>query len=135
MATIEDAINTFLLTQTAITAYVGADIYHCALPPDRSSLATDYIRYQMVIPSNEPYAFGDTDTAQPMFQFDIFSKNDASCIAIGNLLATALNRYSGALATGLTVIYSVAAGPMVMRDTSDEDWYHGVIEWTPEYER
>jgi hypothetical protein len=135
MATIEDAINTWMLTQTAITAYVGTNIFHCALTPAEQGCETDYIRYQMVIPSNEPYAFTDSNTAQPMFQFDIFSKNDASCIAIGNLLATALNRFVGTLASGLVVIFSTAAGPMVIRDPSDEEWFHGIVEWTPEYER
>ncbi|MGV0982625.1 MAG: hypothetical protein ACOYB0_09710 [Polynucleobacter sp.] len=135
MATIEDAINTWILTQSSITAYVGTNIFHCALTPAEQGCQTDYIRYQMVIPSNEPYAFADTNTAQPMFQFDIFSKNDANCIAIGNLLATALNRFSGTLATGLTVIHSIAAGPMVRRDSSDDEWFMGVVEWTPEYER
>jgi len=131
MATIEDAINTWMLTQTAITAYIGGDVYFGSVA---EGLETDHIRYQMTTPSNEPYAFGTTDTAQPEFQFDIFSKNATSCIAIGNLLATALNRFTGSLATGLNVIYSVAAGPRVIRDT-DEQWWHGIVSWVPEYER
>jgi len=133
MATIEESINTWLLAQATITAYVGADIYHASRP---QGLETDYICYEMIIPSNEPYAFGDTDTAQPSFQFSIFSKRDDSCIAIGNLLVSALNRYSGSLGTGgNVVINSIARGPMVRRDESDETWFMGIVEWEPEYDR
>lgn len=135
MATIEDSINTYLLTQSSITAYVGSRIYCIDADQDETQ---DYIRYQMVIPSNEPYSFGDTNTAQPRFQFDVFSKSKANCLAIGNLLVTALNRFIGTLAVGTIVIFSTANGPMVTRDTSSEEWngwYHGVVEWKPEYER
>lgn len=133
MATIEDSINTYVLAQSSITAYIGADIYHAARP---DGLETDYITYEMTVPSNEPYAFGNTNTAQPWFQFSIFSKSDARCIAIGNLLADALNRFSGSLGTSSnTVIYSISRGPMVTRDRSDEQWYMGIVEWMPEYER
>lgn len=133
MATIEDSIYTYLQSISTITAYVGQDIYHAARP---DNLETDYITYEMIAPSNEPYAFGNTNTAQPWFQFSIFSKNDARCIAIGNLLVDALNRYSGALGSGGNVIiYSVSRGPKVSRDGSDEQWYMGVVEWEPEYER
>lgn len=131
MAYIEDSINTWLLTQTAITAYIGSDIYHAAVA---DSLETDHIRYQSIVPSNEPYAFGTYDTAQPQIQFDIFSKNDSNCLAIGNLLATALNRFTGTMGSN-NVIFSTASGPVVMRDTSNEQWYHGIVYWNPEYER
>jgi Na+-driven multidrug efflux pump len=129
--TIEDAIYTWMLTQTGITAYVGTDIYFGSTA---EGLESDHIRYQLVSPSNEPYSFGTTNTAQPDIQFDIFSKNAASCIAIGNLLATALNRFTGALTSELNVIFSTASGPQVRRD-ADEQWWHGMVFWTPEYER
>lgn len=133
MATIEESINTYILAQSSITAYIGNDLYHAARP---DGLETDYITYEMTVSSNEPYAFGNTDTAQPWFQFSIFSKNDSRCIAIGNLLASALNRFSGSMGTSSSVvIYSVARGPMVTRDRSDEQWYMGIVEWYPEYER
>jgi len=133
MATIEASINTYLAAQSSITAYVGTDIYHGAAP---DLIETDFIRYQLIMPSNEPYAFGTTDTAQPEIQFDVFSKSDTNCIAIGNLLASALNRFSGAVGTsGNNVISSIASGPMVMRDETDEQWWHGIVYWTPEYER
>jgi hypothetical protein len=133
MATLEGSIYTYLAAHSAISAYVGMDIYHGAAP---DLIETDFIRYQVIVPSNEPYAFGTTDTAQPEVQFDIFSKSDANCIAIGNLLATALNRFTGAVGTsGNNVIFSRSSGPMVMRDASDEQWWHGIVYWTPEYER
>ena len=132
MATIEDAINTYLLTQSTITAYVGNDIYHCAI---QENLETDYIRYQMIIASNDPVEFADKTTAQPTFQFDIFSKNDSSALAIGNALVTALHGFSGSLATGINVVTSMARGPLIMRDGTDEQWYHGIVEWNPEYAR
>lgn len=132
MATIEGSIYTYLTAQSSITAYVGLDIYHGAAP---DLLETDFIRYQVIVPSNEPYAFGTTDVAQPEIQFDVFSKSDANCIAIGNLLATALNRFTGAVGTGgNNVIFARASGPMVMRD-QDEQWWHGIVYWSPEYER
>ena len=132
MATLEDAINTYILTQSAITAYVGTDVFFGA---GGELLESDYIRYVMISPSNEPYAFGTTDTAQPTMQFDIFSKDDSRCTEIGTLLATVLNRFQGTLATGLNVINSAASGPMVIRDPRDEQWWHGIVYWTPEYER
>jgi hypothetical protein len=133
MATIEDSIYTYLGSIAAITAYVGQDIFHCARP---KGLETDYITYEMVTPSNEPYAFGNTNTAQPWFQFSIFSKNDARCIAIGNLVVDALNRFSGSMGyLSNTVINGIARGPQVSRDRTDERWYMGIVEWEPEYER
>lgn len=133
MAYIEDSIYTYIQSISSITAYVGQDVYHSARP---EGIETDYITYEMVAPSNEPYAFGNTDTAQPMFQFSIFSKNDARCIAIGNLLVSALNRFSGSLGySSNTVINSIARGPQVARDRTDERWYMGIVEWEPEYER
>jgi len=132
MATIEDALTTYLVSLASVAAYVGTDVFHCApyQLPD-----TDYIRYQIINPSNEPYSFVTSDTAQPEIQIDIFSKNDANCLAIGNLIASALNRFTGTLATGINVIFSTASGPMVMRDASDEQWWHGIVYWNPEYER
>jgi hypothetical protein len=116
-----------------ISAYVGTDIYLGALP---DGIVSDCIRYQIVSPSNEPYAFGSTNCAQPRIQFDIFSKSAANALAIGNFLATAFNRFQGAVGyAGNNVIFSTASGPMVMRDTSDEQWWHGVVFWNPEYER
>jgi hypothetical protein len=133
MATIEDSINTYVLAQSGITAYIGQDIYHATRP---DGLDTDYICYEMTVPSNEPYAFDNTNTAQPWFQFSIFSKSDARAIAIGNLLVDALNRFTGSLGTSCNiVIYSTAKGPQVTRDTSDEQWFMGIVEWEPEYER
>jgi hypothetical protein len=133
MAFIENAIYNYILSQPGITSYVGQDIYHCARP---DKLETDFITYEMVTPSNEPYAFGNTNTAQPWFQFSIFSKSDARCIAIGNLVVDALNRFSGALGTGGNVVINgPARGPQVNRDRSDETWFMGIVEWEPEYER
>lgn len=133
MAYIEDSIKTYILEQSTITAYIGDNVYHAARP---DGLEVDYITYEMITPSNEPYAFANTDTAQPWFQFSIFSKNDSRAIAIGNLLVTALNRYSGALGTGgNTIIFGPARGPQVTRDRSDEQWFMGIVEWEPEYER
>jgi hypothetical protein len=135
MATIEDAISTFVLTQTAITAYIGNDVYFGALPSGYEELTTDYIVYFMVSPDNTPASFGDTTTARPRFQFGIFSKNATSAIAIGNLLVTALHGFRGTLASGIVVLTSFASGPEVNRDTSDEQWYHGIVEWEVEYTR
>lgn len=129
--TIEDAIYEWLLTQADITAYVGRDIFFGSTA---EGLESDHIRYQLVSPSNEPYSFGTTDTAQPDIQFDIFSKSDLNCTEIGTLLATALNRFTGALTAELNVIFSTASGPQVMRD-QDEQWWHGMVFWAPEYER
>lgn len=128
---IEEAINTWLLTQTQITAYIGADIYFLAAP---DLLESDFIRYQIVAPSNEPYSFVSSNTAQPDIQFDIFSKYDTRCVEIGTLLATALNRLTGSFG-GMNIIFSTASGPMVERDLSNEQWWHGIVYWTPEYER
>lgn len=133
MATMEDSIYTYLAANTSISAYVGTDIYFAARP---DGLETDYICYDLIDPSNEPYCFGTTNTAQPEFQFSVFSKNCTNCLAIGNLLATALNRYAGEVGTGgNNVIFSTAAGPMVSRDRIDPQWYMGIVTWTPEYER
>lgn len=132
MATLEDSIYSYLLTQPSITAYVGDRIYFVESEQDE---VQDYIRYSIVIPSNEPYSFGTYNTARPRVQFDIFSVSKANCLAIGNYLASALNRFQGTLATGCNVIFSRAAGPMVTRDASDETWYHGVVDWVVEYER
>jgi putative hemolysin len=133
MATIEGDLYTYLTTTlTTVAAYVGNDVYYGASP---SSIETDFIRYQIISPSNEPYAFSSSNTAQPEIQIDIFSKEAAHCIEIGNLIATALNRFVGSLAAGgINVIFSTAAGPMVQRDP-DEQWYHGIVTWNPEYER
>jgi hypothetical protein len=157
MKTIDNSIYHWLLAQASITAFVGRDIYHGAKP---DLLGTDYIVYRMESPSNEPYAFG-VDSAQPGFRFDVYSKSAASCLAIGNALATLLNRFVGYMtydtdplypsltlypsesqypfdSTGTidanNVIFSVASGPVVTRDANEQVW-HGVVYWTPEYER
>jgi hypothetical protein len=151
MATLEGAIYTYMTTTPSIAAYVGADVYHGAAP---DGIDSTFIRYQIIMPSNEPYSFASSNTAQPEVQIDIFSKSDADCIALGNIIATALNRLTGdfgmlCMSEGIlmsttlymggssliNVIFSTASGPMVMRDPSDEQWWHGIVYWTPEYER
>lgn len=132
MATLEGALYTYLAADSGIAAYVGTDIYAFAAP---DMIETDFIRYQIVVPSNTPQAFGDVTTAQPTLQIDIFSKDSSRALAIGNLVVTALHGFDGTLATGITVTTSTARGPMVMRDTSDEQWYHGIVEWDVEYTR
>jgi hypothetical protein len=136
MANIETSIYTYLLTQTAITAYVGTDIFpiDADTPPE-----TDYIRFNVVVPRNDSVEFGDKTSAQPMIQFDVFSKRADNALAISNLLVTAFHGFSGSLGSGLnTVTTSSARGPMVIRDTSTAEWngwYHGIVEWEVEYTR
>jgi hypothetical protein len=131
MATIENALYNFITSQNSIAAYVGTDVYPFAAP---DLLETDFIRYQIITPSNDPVEFSDKVTAQPTIQIDVFSKSAANCLAIGNLLVTALHGFKGTLDTGLVVTTSFADGPMVMRD-ADEQWYHGIIYWEVEYTR
>jgi hypothetical protein len=132
MATLESAIYNWAITKTTLTAYVGLDIYPFAAP---DLIETDYIRYQLITISNEPWSFTSHHSAQPMVQFDIFSKDASRALACGNVLADLLNRFQGSLDTGLTVHFSKASGPMVLRDPSDEQWYHAIVEWEVEYER
>ena len=132
MATLEGALYTYLAADSGIAAYVGTDIYLFAAP---DLIDTDFIRYQIIAPSNIPQEFGDVTTAQPTVQLDVFSKDASRALSIGNLIVTALHGFDGTLATGIVVTTSMARGPMVMRDTSDEQWYHGIVEWTVEYTR
>jgi hypothetical protein len=132
MATIEGALYTFLTTNSGIAAFVGTDIYPFSAP---DLIDTDFIRYQVVSPSNIPQAFGDVTTAQPTIQIDIFSKDSSHALDIGNLVVTALHGFDGSLATGINVTVSTARGPRVTRDSSDEQWFHGIVEWEVEYTR
>lgn len=158
MITIDKSIYEWLRSQSSITDYVGLDIFHAASP---SRLVSDYIVYKMEIPSNEPYSFVSSNTAQPSFRFDVYSKNAYTSLIIGNLLVDLMNRFCGwmdydtdPLHPSLTlypsetlypsdtsehtfsnnVIFSVASGPITTR-TSDEQWYVSSVFWTPEYER
>ncbi|MCK9570440.1 hypothetical protein M0R72_15945 [Candidatus Pacearchaeota archaeon] len=133
MAFIENAIYNYILSQPGITSYVGQDIYSADAPTD-SNMQTDYIRYQVITKENDPLYFGLTKCGEVMIQIDTFSKLQANCIAIGSLLVTALNRFSGAIDTGITVHFSTISGPVVARDTSNEQWYHGINEWQGDYE-
>lgn len=131
MATLESELYTKLTTTAAIAAYVGTDVYFCAAP---DLLETDFIRYQIASPSNEPVEFSDTYTAQPTVQIDVFSKDASRVLALGNLIVTALHGFKGTLASSIIVTTSQADGPMIMRD-ADEQWYHGIIYWEVEYTR
>ena len=131
MATLEGSLYTYLTTNSGIAAFVGTDIYPFAAP---DLIETDYIRYQIIAPSNIPQEFGDVTTAQPTVQIDIFSKDASNALDIGNLIVTALHGFDGSL-SGVNVTTSIARGPMVIRDSSDEQWYHGIVEWTVEYTR
>jgi hypothetical protein len=133
MAFIENALYNYIITQSGITAYVGNDVYSADAPVN-SGLETDYIRYQVITKENDPLYFGLTKCGEVTIQIDTFSKLQANCIAIGALLVTALNRFSGAIDTGITVHFSTISGPIVERDTSNEQWYHGINEWRGDYE-
>jgi len=133
MAMIESALYNNLLTQASITGYVGSNIYSVDAPVDRN-IQTDYIRYQVITRDNDPLYFGLTKCGEVNIQIDTFSKLQANCIAIGMELITILNRFSGTLDTGITVHFSTISGPTVAKDTSDEQWYHGINEWKGEYE-
>lgn len=133
MATLEDSIYTYLLSQSSITAYVGDRIYFVDSEQDETQ---DYIRYGVVVPSNSPVSFSDTTTAQPLVQFDVFSQSKANALTIANLLVTALHGFSGTLGVGgNTVTTSTADGPVVIADESAPGWYHGIVDWRVEYTR
>lgn len=133
MATLEDSIYAYLLSQSAITAYVADRIYFAETAAAETQ---DYIRYAVVIPSNRPVSFSDTTTAQPVVQFDVFSQSKGNALAIANLLVTALHGFSGTLGTGgNTVTTSTADGPVVIADESAPGWYHGIVDWRVEYTR
>lgn len=119
----KDAIREYLLTQTTITSYVGNDIYHAARP---QGLQTDYICYGVLVPSNDPIVFG-RDTANHKWRFDIFSMNENTCWILGEALVTLLNRVAGPF-DGMSLYFTTASGPRVIRDTSDEQWYHGMVD-------
>jgi len=132
--TLEDALTTYLLTQTSITAYTS-DIFFIDSMQD---LQTDYIRFYVTGPRNDMMGFGDRTRAQPVVQLDVFSTSEVNALAICNAIFVALHGYQGTLATGLTVVTSSASGPMVIRDTSAQEWngwYHGIVNWNVEYIR
>ncbi len=126
----KDAIKAYLINQSTVTSYVGEDIYHGSSP---QNLMTDHIRYQVSVPSNEPIVFG-RDTAQHRWRFDIFSMNENSCWIIGEALVTLFNRMKVDI-DGLNVYFSSASGPRVIPDTSDEQWWHGMVDATIGYVR
>jgi hypothetical protein len=119
----KDAIKEYLLTQPSITSYVGTDIYHCARP---QGLLTDYICYGVLIPSNDPVVFG-RDTANHKWRFDVFSMNENNCWILGEALVTLLNRAAGPF-DEMSLYFTTAVGPKVIQDTSDEQWYHGMVD-------
>jgi len=119
----KDAIKAYLITQSTITLYVGEDIYHGSSP---QNLMTDHIRYQIIVSDNEPAVFG-RDTAQHRWRFDIFSMNENNCWIIGEALVTLLNRANGPF-DGMGIYFTTASGPRVIPDTSDEQWWHGMVD-------
>jgi hypothetical protein len=132
MDTFEGAIKDYLLRIVEITGYVGQDIYFIDAPQE---LNTMYIRYRPVVPDNPFTAFGDITTSIPMIQFDIFGTDEADVLDCSYMVLNALHGFYGDFEHGFVISTSTASGPLVNKDSSVDGWYHGIVEWTPQYKR
>lgn len=98
---IEQALKTYLQTQSGLTALVGTRI----LPDDISAgVALPAVIFFRVSDVKDHILTGQSKLERPIFQFSAYATTKAAVRAITNQLKTALCDYSGTL-SGLVIQY------------------------------
>ncbi len=98
---IEEALMTYLLADTTITAYVGERIFYAHV--DWQDVETPYLVVTKISGVREHSHDGSSHLAHPRFQIAIFSTSYSSCKSIAAVIQTALQGYSGTMSSGVDV--------------------------------
>lgn len=94
MAEIEEALRTYLLTKTALTALVSTRIYPDFIPPDAAFPCVQYFKVSDI---KDHTLTGQSELERPVFQFSAYATTKASARAVANQIKTALCDYAGTL--------------------------------------
>ena len=137
-ASIEKDLETYLLTQTSVTSWIGtganARIYWTNAPDSvASSESYPYIVYFTVAANGELQYLG-TRSSETLVQFSIFDTHPYNGLTLANAVFDAMSAYHGTPGDK-TIYYISANGPRVFRDPDYDNLYHYVVDVTVDYER
>ena len=94
MAEIEEALRTYLLTKTALTALVSTRIYPDFIPPDAAFPCVQYFKVSDIKSHTHN---GQIDLEMPNVQYTAYATTKAGARAVRDQIKTALCDYSGTL--------------------------------------
>jgi len=94
---IEQALMTYLLTQTGITDYIGRRIYFVEAPQETEQ---PYMVINKISGVRKNSHEGNSHLAHPRFQFSVFGSKYSDCKNIISALQTSLQGYSGTMGGG-----------------------------------
>ena len=131
---IEKDLETYLLTQTSVTDWIGTKLYYTTVPdalPENE--AYPYIVYFTVFSNGELQYLG-TRSSETLVQFSVFHTHPPNGLTLSNAVFDALSAYHGT--PGSKKIYYISAnGPRVLRDPDYDNIYQFIVDVTVNYER
>ena len=97
MASIEGELRTFVLASAgSVVSYISSAMYLIEAPQE---VTLPYIVYTPISDPMEPVSFDHVNTRGPRYQFDIYSDNMGTLIAIENALVSRLRWWQGSVGT------------------------------------
>lgn len=134
MAEIEEALTTYLLAQSGLTALIGARFFPDLLEDDSDLPAVVYLDVSNV---PEHTLGGQLDLESPVIQFTAYATTKAGAKAVAAQLKTALSDYHGTL-SGVPVQYIKLLNELSTVDTTGDGMirvYTTDLEYEVNFER
>lgn len=129
-STIEEAVHTYALADSNITAVIGNRFFF-AEAEENASLP--YVYYFAVSDPHEPFAFGETASGQVRIQFTGVSADRYAALSLGNLIVDRFHLFGGTTMDGITVESIKCTGPIVLRP-ADQDVFQVIVDAVIIYE-
>jgi hypothetical protein len=127
MAEIEEALTTYLLAQSGLTALIGGRFFPDLLEDDATLPAVVYLNISDV---KDHTLDGQLALESPVIQFTAYATTKSAAKAVAAQLKTALSDYHGTL-SGITVQYIKLLNELSSVDTSAD----GMVKvWTTDLE-
>ena len=132
-SSIEEALTVKI--KSLATAYIGsganARIYFVSAPEGEVTLP--YIVITTISAPNEAMYIGQKG-GQPLIQVSVWHRNKQNGLDLANALISGLDHFSGQF-DDYDVQYTVATGPVTLKDPDYDNLYQFILNVYPEYDR
>lgn len=132
-SSIEEALTVKI--KSLATAYIGsganARIYFVSAPEGEVTLP--YIVITTISAPNEAMYIGQKG-GQPLIQVSVWHRNKQNGLDLANALVSGLDHFSGQF-DDYDVQYTVATGPVTLKDPDYDNLYQFILNVYPEYDR
>lgn len=117
---IYEALTTYLLTQTGLTALIGNRIYPDEAPEGET---LPYVVYINISDVKDHLFTGQQTLERPVYQYTVYAADKDAASDVAEQIKAALSEYSGTM-SGITVQYIGLMNELPSRDRELKIYYH-----------